>query len=126
MPLFGEAKREYNRVWMAARRAYWFADKFCVKCGSKEKLENHHIDPSTKVSHCVWSWSQQRRDAELAKCEVLCEGCHQNKTNIQLKEQFSTPLSEKKHGTNNTYNRHKCRCDLCKGWRVLKNQRLGT
>jgi hypothetical protein len=117
VPLFGEAKREYQRVWIAARRAAWFADKRCVVCGTTENLELHHIDPETKVANSVWSWTQERRDAELAKCEVRCESCHKPETIAYLKEIKITPLSEKKHGTYNTYGRFGCRCEPCKAWR---------
>ena len=71
-----EQKRAYDRAWYAARRAAWFADKCCVVCGSTDRLELHHKDPAQKVSHRVWSWSQSRRDTELAKCEVRCHEHH--------------------------------------------------
>jgi 5-methylcytosine-specific restriction endonuclease McrA len=72
--------REYQRKWIAARRAEWFLDKYCVKCGSIDDLEIDHIDSSTKISNSIWSWSAVRRDAELAKCQVLCHKCHWEKT----------------------------------------------
>ncbi len=72
--------REYGRKWVARRRADYFKDKFCVVCKSIANLELDHIDRSTKVSHCIWSWSQLRRDAELIKCQVLCNRCHLIKT----------------------------------------------
>lgn len=80
MPLEGERKREYQREWLANRRANFFADKACVRCGSAEQLELDHIDPEQKVSHRIWSWSQERRDAEIAKCQVLCAECHKAKS----------------------------------------------
>ena len=54
----------------------------CVKCGcwDLDQLEVDHIDPNTKVSHRVWSWSKERRENELAKCQVLCRACHLTKT----------------------------------------------
>ena len=112
----GEAGREYARKWVAARRAAWFIDKSCVVCGSKKKLEIHHIKPDTKVSHNVWSWSEVNRDAELAKCEVRCEEHHMDKTKEQLRNAPRKLLSEKKHGTGNTYT-DGCRCSLCKQFR---------
>jgi hypothetical protein len=105
MPYFGEQKREYARKWMAARRAAWFADKKCVECGTTQELELHHIDPSTKISHCVWSWAQERREAELAKCEVRCVDHHMDRTRRQL----SIPLV---HGTASGYSKW-CRCKPC-------------
>lgn len=67
----GDKKRQYDRNWVAKRRAQWFSDKCCVVCGTKEKLEVHHIKPEDKISHRVWSWAKERRDKELNKCEVL-------------------------------------------------------
>lgn len=106
MTLFGEAKREYARKWVATRRASWMADKFCVKCGRVDNLEIHHLDPTQKVSHSVWSWSQIKRDAELAKCVVLCHDCHAVETALQA----FNPLV---HGTRAGYETHKCRCFAC-------------
>ena len=112
-----EYMREYQRQWVAARRAAWFADKSCVVCGATKDLEMHHIDPEEKVSNSVWSWAQARRDAELAKCEVRCAEHHMDVTKEQVREWNTTPLDEKKHGTQNTYGRFGCRCELCKNWR---------
>ena len=67
-----EKQREYQRQWMADRRAEWFSGKSCVDCGSTEALELDHVDPSIKIDHKVWSWSLERREAELAKCEARC------------------------------------------------------
>lgn len=71
--------REYQRLWMARRRAEFFGDKACVKCGSDERLELDHIDPALKVSHRIFSWSESRRLAEIAKCQILCHDCHVQK-----------------------------------------------
>lgn len=75
-----ELMREYKREWTAKRRAAWFRDKQCVRCGSVEKLELDHVDPALKVSHSIWSWSEVKRDAEILKCQVLCKACHLSKT----------------------------------------------
>ena len=75
-----EEQREYQRKWVARRRAEWFADKACVDCGSIEELQLDHVDPALKVSHSIWSWSKARRDAETAKCVVRCRPCHVIKT----------------------------------------------
>lgn len=65
---------------MLARRAAFFADKVCVKCGATEQLELDHIDRRQKKHHAIWSWSEKRREAEIAKCQVLCRECHIDKT----------------------------------------------
>ena len=76
-----DQQREYQRRWMARRREEWFSQQSgCVRCGSQDDLHIDHIDPSTKISHCVWSWSERRRLEELAKCQVLCRICHEEKT----------------------------------------------
>lgn len=81
MPYKDPAKqREYQRLWCKKRRDEYFKDKFCVECGSKDNLELDHIDPSTKESHSIWSWSLERRTVELAKCQVLCNSDHAKKT----------------------------------------------
>lgn len=89
MPLTGEAKREYQRQWVAKRREDYFADKNCEECGSTERLELDHKDPKQKVTHRIWSWSRERREAELKKCQILCEGCHKEKTSLYNQEKFS-------------------------------------
>lgn len=101
-----EKQREYARKWIAARRAEWLADKFCVVCGSTEELEVDHIDRATKVDHKVWSWSSARREAELAKCQVLCKSCHLKKT---VEE---GPHAQ--HGTMSMYHKYGCRCEPCR------------
>lgn len=75
-----DERRRYAREWVARRRAAWFADKSCVDCGSVDKLELDHVDSKQKVSHSIWSWSQVRRDVEIAKCVVRCFPCHRAKT----------------------------------------------
>jgi len=77
-------QREYQRQWAARRRAEYFIDKSCVVCGSTDRLELDHVDPAMKVSHSIWSWSKGRRDAELAKCQILCKTHHQIKTKENL------------------------------------------
>lgn len=72
-----EKQREYQRRWMAERRAAYFADKCCAWCGATDELHLHHVDPSKKTSHNIWGWSEARRLEEIAKCIVLCCDCHQ-------------------------------------------------
>lgn len=87
MPYKDKARqRDYSRQWIAKRRATWFENKSCVQCGSTERLELDHVDPSTKVDHCIWSWSEERRNFEIAKCQVLCYDCHRRKSNAFLSE----------------------------------------
>ena len=115
-------QREYQRRWIAARRAAWFkVHNVCSSCGTTSELEIHHLKPELKIDHKVWSWSTKRRDEELAKCVVLCRECHDDVTAVR-----STP----DHGTNARYTsrRFACRCALCraahnavsKAWRALR------
>lgn len=85
-----EAQREYQRNWMRKRRQAWLsANGPCVDCGSTERLEVDHRDYTEKVDHKVWSWSQSRRDVELAKCVVRCHSCHRVKTNAEFAVRFA-------------------------------------
>lgn len=75
-----EKQREYQRAWLARRRAEWFTGKVCALCGTDQGLELDHVESGAKVDHRVWSWSRERREAELAKCRPLCEECHKKKS----------------------------------------------
>lgn len=99
---------------MAERRAEFFKDKQCIECGSTMELELDHIDPNEKVSHRIWSWSQARREVEIAKCQVLCKECHKRKTASQY--EITHGVKAYRHGTSSMYKRHGCRCGLCKLW----------
>lgn len=107
-------QREYQRQWMAKRRADWIAANGpCVWCGSTEALEVDHIDPTVKVTHNVWSWSRERREAELAKCRVLCGECHRERTSDQQRRVQT-------HGTWHCYNKG-CRRSECRAaWTAYK------
>jgi hypothetical protein len=99
--------RDYQLRWVKARRDAWFEEHGpCIKCGSWKDLELDHKDRTTKVDHKVWSWSQQRRDEELAKCQVLCKSCHITKTISELQR----PI---RHGSVRAYTNKKCRCIIC-------------
>lgn len=95
------------------RRQKWFAKHGpCQHCDKKTHLEVDHID-HTKKTHrisAVWGWSEKReaeRQAELAKCQVLCNQCHFNKS--QVERRIDNPI---RHGSNKRYHMG-CRCDIC-------------
>jgi hypothetical protein len=97
-------QREYQRRWIAGRRAEYLSDKRCVDCGATEDLELDHRDPAEKISHKIWSWAWPRLLAEAAKCEVRCRTCHEERH-----DKFSVP----KCGTRRAYAAG-CRCPACK------------
>lgn len=107
-----EKQREYQRKWRAKRRSDYFKDKSCVKCSSKENLELDHIDPTKKITNNIWSWSEERRLEEIAKCQVLCEKCHKIKT--------FNDMMVKHHGLT-MYESHGCRCEVCRKAKSVKN-----
>ncbi len=108
-----ERQREYQLNWMLYRRNEWINKNGpCVKCRLWVDLEVDHVDPSTKVDHKVWSWSSDRRNEELEKCQVLCRLCHSEKT-----------ISENSNHGLSKYNRKGCRCIVCKKAKSIVNKR---
>lgn len=81
--------KDYQRNWVASRRAEFFTGKQCTKCGSTQRLELDHIDPEDKTDHAIWSWSETRRLRELAKCQILCNSCHKEKSAGYCRAKFS-------------------------------------
>lgn len=117
-----ERQRIYQRDWKAGRRAAWIAAHGpCKQCGSDDGLEIDHIDPATKTAPIaqIWSWSAARRDAELAKCQVLCRPCHDEKTNQDFGH------GSPQHGTTTRY-RDGCRCEPCRDANRTTRQAAGT
>jgi hypothetical protein len=54
----------------------------CVECGCTETLEFDHIDPSTKSFNIAAGYTKPKETllAEVAKCQLLCNKCHIEKT----------------------------------------------
>jgi hypothetical protein len=50
----------------------------CGHCDDPAQLHFHHRDPATKTAKVAYMirWGIPRLLAEVAKCEVLCVGCH--------------------------------------------------
>lgn len=84
-----EQQRRYQRKWMNRRRRRWLDENGPCPCGATVDLEVHHRDPGRKVSHRVWSWKRERREAELAKCTVLCAACHREETTLQQRGELN-------------------------------------
>lgn len=82
-------KRAYQKSWIKNRRDQWIAENGPCKCGSDDRLQVDHIDPKTKTTHRIWSWSEERRKSELLKCQVLCYSCHKKKSAKECSDRFS-------------------------------------
>ena len=83
-------KRKYQREWIKSRRTKYFLENGpCVKCGSDKDLQLDHINPETKITHRIWSRSEEFRNKELAKCQILCKDCHRLKSNKDLSKIFT-------------------------------------
>ena len=54
----------------------------CIECGCTETLEFDHIDPSTKSFNIASGYTKPKETllAEVAKCQLLCNKCHIEKT----------------------------------------------
>lgn len=102
---------------MKKRRATFFLNKSCIRCGSTSNLELDHINPKEKVSHRIWSWTKVKQDVELAKCQVLCITCHKNKTKIDM----AKPLT---HGS--VGYRRGCRCSICREYQINRMDKYHT
>ena len=102
--------RAYTKI-KRLRQEWLIANGPCT-CGSWESLEVHHVDPATKVSHRIWSWSKEKREEELKKCMVLCHDCHLEET---------TARRRCGHGHVATYKKRGCRCDLCRAAKSVEN-----
>lgn len=104
---------EYQKKWIRKRREEFFADKCCESCLTTENLQLDHIDPKKKLysnSHAIWSYSKEKRDKELSKCQILCEECHKEKTAYDMKYGYckhGVYVGTKKHA--NRANCNRCR-----------------
>lgn len=103
-----EKLREYQRVWVAKRRAKYLEDKSCEICGSKEGLQIDHVNPEEKWTHRFWSYKWETILAELAKCQILCSQHHYEKTADDIRT-----MKAKAHGTIEGYTKYHCRCERC-------------
>lgn len=68
-------KEKSNKI-----KNYWIEQMGgkCCKCGSKEDLVFHHIDPNTKSFNLgnSWTYSPKKVEAEVKKCILICKKCH--------------------------------------------------
>jgi 5-methylcytosine-specific restriction endonuclease McrA len=84
----------------------------CARCPATNDLELDHIDPSTKSFTIGKSWIRAIDDfwAEVAKCQLLCDKCHNLKTTT---ENGLVP-ARGTHGTLSALRYCKPPCDVCK------------
>ena len=114
-----EVNRKYQRERNMRIRTEWLLRNGpCRSCGNPDRLEVDHVDPGQKVSHEVWSWSKLRREAELAKCQVLCHECHLSKTS-------AARALAVEHGTLTMYQNYGCRCRPCVNSKMEEKRRNG-
>lgn len=102
-----EQGRRYTREWgryvTMWRRAHWMNEAGpCRDCGTWEHLETHHVIPEPGHPNNIWTWSDERREAYLAKCIALCTVCHQRRHGKEIG-----------HGTRKRYEKG-CRCEPCR------------
>lgn len=77
----------------------------CARCGGRDNLEIDHIDPKQKkfeVMAKCWCTSWDKLKVEIAKCQLLCERCHLEKTSV----------AKGTHGTLSAW--RYCKCDICR------------
>ena len=114
----GQKAREYNLARVTERRNLWLArlGGKCAKCGSTEQLEFDHIDPSTKEYHPTNLWTRREETvvAELAKCQLLCNSCHIEKSADEKRK-------IRPHGLLK-YKKEKCRCSVCCSAKSAENK----
>ena len=103
----------------AELQAYLGAE--CAECGETEALEFDHIDPASKDFPIMSRWNAgiPALADELAKCQLLCRGCHFEKS----RRDVSTMLGRRatwEHGTLGGY--RYCRCVDCKSAQSAYNR----
>lgn len=96
----------------AADRRAMYIEKLggaCAVCGSVDRLEFDHIDPSTKIDVINFRWAAAKVEAEVAKCQLLCRTCHQRKSAYESKLRYGCvrPMDW------TTIAQHLARCDEC-------------
>jgi len=107
--------RQYMKKWYDRRRTEAVAalGGHCVRCEATEDLQFDHIDPSAKtmIIARMWTASEERFQAELAKCQLLCVPHHQEKSLAERNQKSARGT----HGTLSAY--RYCgppKCEECK------------
>lgn len=74
MKLYCDTDKHYYIL----RDAYLY-DKSCLWCKSTEQLVLHHLDIDRiepRLNNIFYCKDEEKRNAEIAKCVVLCQKCH--------------------------------------------------
>ena len=124
---YNEYQREYQRKYQREKYQRFRAEILqrlggqCVVCQSTENLYVDHIVASSKKYEVKVLYSRRKevRETELAKCQLLCQRCHEFKTQVLRENLHTHSKFDGIHGSGYMYTQKKCRCDLCKKWRVL-------
>lgn len=108
------------------KKALAYLGNKCANCGSTDRLEFDHIDPTTvsfRISQkLAAAWVVLK--AELDKCQLLCHTCHWIKT---CKESAKTSHILVPHGTTNAYCNYYCRCIECRAaWAAYTRKKRGN
>ena len=93
----------------------------CIKCRRTDNLNFDHRDPRTKLFE-LSGWgldkSMELILIEFAKCDLLCEDCHIEKTRTNGDHGKITGSARFfLHGTARNYLEQGCRCERCKNAR---------
>ncbi len=74
-------QREFQRKWVAQRRAQFFIGKKCSECGSENELllrGNRRKDGN----HSFFSCSYAKREQLLKKIRIICATCYGGEVKI--------------------------------------------
>lgn len=115
--------RQYMKDWYDRRHAEAVAllGSHCAQCPETQDLQFDHIDPATKSMTIakMWTASEERFQAELQKCQLLCALHHLEKTLAELGRKSARGT----HGTLSAY--RYCgppKCDACRAVKSAYNQ----
>lgn len=70
-----EAKNRKQKERTDTRRKEFMEGKFCIDCGSKDRLELTSNNPSITLPKGIWSSSDSRRKDILVGVEIRCKPC---------------------------------------------------
>lgn len=116
MPWSKQQSAQYMKRLYDQQRAEFFEilGGCCAACGSKERLEIDHIDPSTKAFSVGAYWGKDSLPAalkELEKCQALCGKCHRTKSARESRERMLA--GGYRHGSFYGWMKKKCQCVVC-------------